>query len=106
MATVKWNKMPLQLWRETLLYGHDEFGKTTAIRFVKKTNKVIRKLERFPEIGFPEPLLKNKKVIYRACHLLPHLKLIYRYYPTSDTVRIVDVWNTRRSPDKLTKRIR
>ena len=39
MATVKWNKKPLQLWRETLLYGHDEFGKNTAIK-IDKTNKM------------------------------------------------------------------
>ena len=106
MATVKWNKRPRQLWREALVYGHDEFGKTTAVRFVRKTNKVVTQLEMYPETGTPERLLKSRKAMYRSYHLLPHLKIVYRYYPSSDTVRIVDVWNTRMNPLTLAKRIK
>ena len=106
MATVKWNKTPRQIWRKALLYGFDEFGKTTALRFVSKTNSVISQLEKHPEIGFLEPLLRNRKVKYRAYHILPHLKLIYRYYSKSDTVRIVDIWDTRQNPFRLKDRIK
>ena len=106
MAIVRWNKRPRQLWREYLLYGLNEFGKTTAIRFVNKTNRVVAQLEKYPETGFPEPLLKGKDKVYRAYHQLPHLKIIYRFFPSSETVRIVDIWDTRRSPQTLKKRIK
>ena len=106
MATVKWNKRPRKLWREALVYGHVEFGKTAALRFVHKTNKMVAQLEKFPETGAPERLLQNRKAMYRSYHLLPHLKIIYRYYPSSDMVRIVDVWNTRMNPKTLAKRIK
>lgn len=105
MATVIWNKRPELIWRELLLSGHQDFGTTTAKRFVKKTDEIVARLEKHPESGFPESLLKSRKCLYRAVHLLPHHKIIYRYYNTSDTVRIVDIWDTRMNPDKLRKRI-
>lgn len=41
MAKVIWNKQAENEWRRRLLYGLDEFGQTTAIDFVQRTNFVI-----------------------------------------------------------------
>ena len=89
-----------------MLYGLQTFGKTTAVDFVNKTNVLVQRLEKFPKIGHPEPLLKQRKATYRSIHLLPHILIVYRYYETSDTIRIVDIWDTRRNPISLAKRIK
>lgn len=52
-----------------MLYGLDEFGKTTAIRFVQRTNDVVNLIRKHPKAGLREPLLRNKKHVYRYFHL-------------------------------------
>lgn len=97
---------PRALWREVMLYGLQNFGQMTAVKFVNKTNLIMARLEQHPKIGHPEPLLKHRKALYRSLHLLPHVILIYRYYESSDTIRVVDIWDTRRNPDKLVQRLK
>ena len=46
-----------------------------------------------------------RKKIYRYFHLMGSLKLLYYYVESSDTIRIADVWNSRREPAKLQHRI-
>ena len=105
MAEVIWNKQAENEWRKKLLYGLDEFGKTTAIRFVQRTNDVVNLIRKHPKAGLREPLLRNKKHFYRYFHLVGSLKLLYYYVDSSDTIRIADIWDSRREPSKLAKRI-
>ena len=44
MAEVIWNKQAENEWRKKMLYGLDEFGQTTAIRFVQRTNDTVKAL--------------------------------------------------------------
>lgn len=37
---------------------------------------------------------------------IKRFKLIYYYAESSDTVHIADIWDTRREPSKLSKRIK
>ena len=37
---------------------------------------------------------------------MKNFKLIYVYYPSSDTVRIVDIWDMRMNPETLQIRIK
>lgn len=106
MAQVIWNKQAELEWRRKLLYGWGEFGEATAIHFVQRTNKIVGIISRHPKVGIPEPLLQTKKRDYRYFHLIGPLKLIYYYLESSDVVRIADVWDSRREPAKLSKRIR
>ena len=106
MAEVVWNQFARQEWRNKLIYGLNEFGEKSAIHFVRRTNTIIETIRKHPEIGYPEPLLKHRRKTYRAYHIVDPLKLIYYYVKSSDTIRIVDVWDMRREPKKLQKRIR
>ena len=106
MAQVVWNKQAQQEWHSKLLYGFNEFGETTAVEFVRRTNHIIDNLKEHPQIGFIEPLLRHKKRRYRAYLLLGPLKMIYRYIESTDTIRIVDIWDMRREPKRLSRRIR
>ena len=105
MAEVVWNKFARQEWRSRLIYGLNEFGETSAINFVRRTNEIIERIRNHPEIGYPEPLLSHKKTRYRAYRIVGPLKLIYYYVKRSDTIRIVDVWDMRREPKKLRNRL-
>ena len=105
MAEVIWNKQAQQEWRTKLLYGLSEFGETTAVRFVSRTNQIVERIRKHPDIGYPEPLLKHRKKTYRAYRIVGPLKMIYYYVKSSDTIRIADVWDMRREPQKLSRRI-
>ena len=106
MAEVIWNKQARQEWRSQLIYGLSEFGEMTAVKFVSRTNDIIANIRKHPKIGFPEPLLRHKKNQYRAYLIVGPLKLIYRYVESTDTIRIVDIWDMRREPKRLSRRVR
>ena len=105
MAEVIWNKQAEDEWRKKMLYGLDEFGRTTAIRFVQRTNDIVNIIRKHPKAGLREPLLRHKKKDYRYFHLMGSLKLLYYYVESSDTIRIADIWDSRREPSKLQRRI-
>ena len=52
MAEVIWNKQAENEWRKKLLYGLDEFGQTTAIHFVQRTNDIVTVLPQKKLKGF------------------------------------------------------
>lgn len=105
MAEVIWNKQAENEWRKKMLYGLDEFGRSTAIRFVQRTNDIVNIIRKHPKAGLREPLLRHKKKEYRYFHLMGSLKLLYYYVESSDTIRIADIWDSRREPSKLQSRI-
>jgi len=106
MAEVIWNKQAEQEWRKKMLYGLSEFGETTALNFVQRTNYIIEIISKYPKAGIREPLLRNRRNVYRYFHIVGSLKLLYYYVEKTDTVRISDVWDSRREPTNLKKRIR
>ena len=61
MAQVKWQKRSENELFRYLVKGVLEFGETTANNFAAKVSTINKDLERFPEIGYPEPLLKDRK---------------------------------------------
>ena len=56
---------------------------------------------KYPESGFPEPLLRDRKIFYRASIINDYYKIIY--YVKGDTLRIAAFWDMRMHPDKLKK---
>ena len=106
MAQIKWQKRAERELYRYLVKGFLEFGETTANRFADRVGYINNELVRFPEIGFPEPLLRHRRILYRAYHINNRFKIIYSYTEESDTVHIVDIWDTRREPDTLVKRIK
>ena len=106
MAQVKWQKRTEKELYRYLVKGFIDFGETTANNFAEKVGAINKDLERFPEIGYPEPLLKNRKKLYRARHIISRFKIIYRYDAVNDVVHVADIWDTRRDPDKLANRIK
>lgn len=106
MAQVKWQSRAKKELYRYLVKGFIEFGETTANNFAAKVAYINRDLEKFPEIGYPEPLLKDRKKLYRSRHILKRFKLVYYYSEASDIVHVADIWDMKRNPNVLAKRIK
>ena len=93
--------------REEFLLVVDVFaeyaGQHYADNFIDKVDKCCQSLLKFPNIGQPEMLLTGRGKTYRAKFINENYRLIY--YATKTTVWIVDIWDRRRNPELLSKRI-
>ena len=56
-----------------------------------------------PEVGHPETLLSDRKRMYRSISINKNYYFIY--HVTKTTIWIVDIWDRRQNPAKLTARI-
>ena len=106
MATIKWNERVRLLFARHIEYALQEYGIATTTKWFNRKKQIEDSISRFPE-SFPrERLLLNKQRSYRRAVLVKPFKLIFVYYPSSDTVRIVDIWDMRMTPKTLKQRIR
>ena len=103
---VKWFAKAQQHWDEQLDYCAETFGKSVALEGIKTVEEKIERICKFPTAGTPEPLLKGERLTYRFVHIQKRIKLIYRYDEQQQTIYIVDVWNTRMSPQRLIDRMK
>ena len=100
----KWSLRAKKEYLATLQYIYEEFGKKAAIKYAKDLEQWRKWIQENPEISPLEPLLLNKGHEYRSRVVSKHSKLVY--YATTDTVNFVAVWDMRRNPDSLQKRLR
>ena len=76
---------------ESILDIYIEYaGVLSAMKFSKAVDAKLNKLLRFPEIGFPEPLLVDRKYFYRATIIQGNYKMIY--YVDNDIIWVVAFW--------------
>ena len=85
-------------------YIEDEFGKLYAVQFVVNVQKAIQRIVKNPEIAAREPLLADRQTIIRSKIVSKHNKAVF--YVKDDTVYFIDLWDIRREPTSLAKRIR
>lgn len=105
MATVVWTTKAKAMRRSLYRNGLLKFGQTTARKTSQTIDDIADDLSRWPTTGFPEPLLKGYVPFYRSRHINKRYKMIYWYDEPNDKVVIEDIWDTRRAPQNLTKRI-
>ena len=107
MVKIVWQKRARRVFDEYVALASAEFGKSTAIRWVREISFAEARIKSMPLSYTPEPLLSKKKHVYRYCHLMNRrFKLIYCYYPSSNVARVVDIWDTKMNPETLKRRIR
>lgn len=100
---VKYNAKATLHISSTIDYYLEHFGVQATTNLAHEIDEKVKTLRKYPEIGFPEPLLKNYYLQYRATHIGKYHKLIY--YVKGNTLRIAAFWDMRMSPAKLRKRI-
>ncbi|MBQ0075291.1 MAG: type II toxin-antitoxin system RelE/ParE family toxin [Prevotella sp.] len=101
----KWTRRAESEYEIIVKYIFNEFGKKAAYDFIASIEYWDGRINKFPEIGVPEPLLADRKNYkYRSYIVSKHNKFIYTI--NNDEVTIVDIWDMRRHPDNLSKRIK
>ena len=105
MATIRWNKKARVSFREHIAFARLEFGETTALRWYRQMNMIEHRLRNHPESYTPEPWIARTH-IYRSAIIMKRFKIVHVYMPSSDTVRIVDIWDMKMKPENLKKRIK
>ncbi|MBQ6769292.1 MAG: type II toxin-antitoxin system RelE/ParE family toxin [Prevotella sp.] len=105
MAQIRWTKKAEGIFFDRVLHAYHEFGATTAKRWQEERKRIEHQLEEFPESYSPEKLLAERRFLYRSCHMMRRFKLIHYYSVSSDTVWVIDIWDSKMSPDNLQNRI-
>ena len=78
-------------------------GTRSANLFIERVRNRGTTLLKHPEVGHPEPLLSDRKRLYRSISINQNYYFIY--HVTKTTIWIVDSWDRRQNPAKLTARI-
>lgn len=100
-----WSFQARNEYYRTLAYIEDNFGRKAALAFDAEVSMRESWIAENPTIGRLEPLLVNRMNLQYRCLLVgKHSKFIYRV--EGDTIRIVDLWDMRRDPKTLIKRIK
>ena len=74
------------------------------LQFTKQAREeYLRIVSVFAEFAHPETLLSDRKRMYRSISINKNYYFIY--HVTKTTIWIVDIWDRRQNPAKLTARI-
>lgn len=87
-------------------YCVEQYGRNIANKFIDAIDQQVKRLVQHPESGFPEPLLSDRRKEYRSIMVYGHIKLIYHYDKSKEIIYIIDLWDTWREPQSLSRRIR
>ncbi len=103
---VKWTAQATKAITQIINWGKLNFSEQTIARLFYKIISYETPLTNNPYMGALEPLLAGRKLPYRSLVIHEHYKLIYYVDEKKERLYISDVWDTRRKPMTLTKRIR
>ncbi len=99
-----WSPKALRELENCVRYIYHEFGKQATDNFYKELERCETLITNNPEIAYREPLLENKRKIYRSIIVRKHSKLVY--FVENNIIYIADLWDTRREPKRLSQRIK
>ena len=107
MAKINWDEKAEIVLDNYVENAYLEFGAATAKKWLSEINTIEWRLERYPT-SFPfEELLLGRNIQYRRCSMMNRrFRLIYYFDETDDVIHIVDIWDSRRNPTALIKRIK
>ena len=106
MNTCEWSKRAETELAKCAKYCVLTFGKKIAHKFVDSINHHAQLLSNNPHLGATERLLTDRKREYRSIVVHEYFKLIYFHNEKKSIIYIVDLWDTRREPRKLSQRVR
>lgn len=107
MAKIIWHTKAEEIFNGYVENAYNEFGTTTAKRWQQERKDIEWRLERHPASYPPEDLLSERSILYRRCSMMNRrFRLIYHYDEENDVVHIMDIWDSRRNPHTLIKRIK
>ena len=106
MAKVIWTLRADRLFDDYVFNAFLEFGQKTSRKWMQERIAFADLVSKHPEACTPEMLLADRARCYRSCRILKRFKIVYYYAQSSDTVHVVDIWDTRMSPEHLRRRMK
>lgn len=98
MAEVIWSDIATRQLKRSIQFIHQERGKFYAELVLNNILSSVYYLEKYPEIGTIEPLLKSKKLTYRFLVVWSY-KIVYSI--NKNKVIISRIFHTSQKPTKL-----
>lgn len=93
--------------RQQLLAITDYYAEWGGLRSVERLlDKIVEKQQkilRYPKAYHPEPLLVERKIVYRSVIINDYYKMIYRI--DNDVITIAAFWDMRMNPNRLKRMI-
>ena len=105
MAQIRWTAKADRIFDKYVFSAFLQFGQKTSKRWMQERIAFADHVAKYPESYTPEPLLADRKRMYRHCQILGRFKIIYYYAKSSDIVHVVDIWDMLKNPDSLKQRI-
>lgn len=107
MAKIIWRTRPTQLLEGYIENASMKFGKSTALRWAEEVAAFEDRVRLYPTSYTQEALLVGRKKLYRRCNVMNRrFKIIYFYDEKDDVVTVMDIWDTKRNPKALVRKIR
>lgn len=97
---IYWTDFAKKELRKIFDYYKEIAGINVARNVASGITKESKKLSKQPTIGQVEELLKNSEKEFRYL-IFNNYKIIYWINPNSNTIEILDVFDTRQNPVKL-----
>lgn len=104
MAEIEWSKRANKLRIAILTEGAHKFGMKVSNALNRRIEDYVNCLSHNPYMGTIEPLLEGRRWEYRSLVVHEHYKLVYRI--VANRIYIVDLWDTHREPESLSRRIK
>lgn len=98
---IQWTKRARKAANEVGVYILQTFGENSFDKFLQELVHTGQLLENTPNLGRIEPLLEKHAFTYRSVVIRKRSKIIYRI--DGEKIYIVDFWNCKREPKKLTE---
>lgn len=106
MAQIKWTIKADRLFDKYVFNAFLEYGTKTSKKWMKERIAFADRVAKHPESYMLEAFLADRKRDYRSCYIMQRFKIVYYYAKSSDIVHVVDIWDTKMSPDNLKRRIK
>ena len=96
---IHWTVRAKKSANEVGAYILQTFGERSFEKFCEELLHNVNLLAESPNLGRIEPLLNKRLFTYRSLVVNKRSKIIYRF--DNENIFIVDLWDTRREPEKL-----
>jgi plasmid stabilization system protein ParE len=101
---VEWTSKAEDRLRGIFNYYLDAAGQNTAKKIVFEIRDLAESLRLMPLMAPIEPLLADEAKAFRSLVINRRYKAIY--FIERETVNIVDIWDCRQSPEKLSESVK
>ena len=101
---IKWTIFANRELIKIYTYFKENISKRTAKKIVSGITQEVKILQKQPEIGQVEQLLKGEKENFRYLLSKKNYKIVYWINLERNFIEIVDVFDTRQNPIKMNKK--